>query len=104
MAPVAVTNAELRALLIDCLKLWGVQGSVAADDDGATISTGEGDVVVQRTVPEMHPARWLLQTPARRAAGRPPRVAPSIVALLSALRNALGAEGANRLRIGGPAA
>ena len=41
--------------------------------------------------PDMRPVRWLLQR-RRRAANRPPRAAPSIVALLAALRNALGAE------------
>jgi hypothetical protein len=95
-----MTDSELRALLIDCLKLWGVQGRVAAGGDGVTIATDDGDFAVQAAAPEMHPARWLLQTPARRGANRPPRAAPSIVALLNALRNALGAEGGNRLRIG----
>ena len=98
-----MTNAELRALLIDCLTLWDVQGRVTADRDGVTVGAGDGDFVLQRAVPEMHPARWRLQTPARRAASRPPRAAPSIVALLSTLRNAVGAEGTNRLRIGAPA-
>jgi hypothetical protein len=98
-----VTNSELRALLVDCLKVWGVQGRVMADGDGVTVGTDDGDFVLQRAAPEMHPARWLLQTPSRRAANRPPRAAPSIVALLIALRNALGAEAGNRLRIGAPA-
>jgi hypothetical protein len=98
-----VTNSELRALLVDCLKVWGVQGRVMADGDGVTVGTDDGDFVLQRAAPEMHPARWLLQTPSRRAANRPPRAAPSIVALLTALRNALGAEAGNRLRIGAPA-
>jgi hypothetical protein len=51
----------------------------------------------------MRPVRWLLHTPERRASNRPPRAAPSIVALLTALRNALGAESGNRLRIGASA-
>jgi len=51
----------------------------------------------------MRPMRWLLQTPERRAADRPPRAAPSIVAVLTALRHALGAEGGNKLRIGAAA-
>ncbi len=96
----AMTDAELRALLIDCLALWDVRGRVAANDSGVAISTHDGDYLVQRAASDMRPARWLLQTPARRAANRPPRAAPSIVALLTALRNALGAEGGNRLRIG----
>jgi hypothetical protein len=95
-----MTDAELRALLIDCLALWGVRGRVAASDSGVAINTDDGVYMLQRADPDMHPARWLLQTPARRIAKRPPRAAPSIVALLAALRNALGAEGGNRLRIG----
>ncbi len=58
---------------------------------------------MQRAPVDMRPVRWLLQTPERRAANRPPRAAPSIVAVLTALRNALGAEGGNRLRIGAAA-
>jgi hypothetical protein len=95
-----MTDAELRALLIDCLVLWEVRGRVAANDSGVAISTDDGDYLLQRAASDLRPARWLLQSPARRAANRPPRAAPSIVALLTALRNALGAEGGNRLRIG----
>jgi hypothetical protein len=95
-----MTDAELRALLIDCLALWGVRGRVTANDNGMTITTDDGTYLLQRAAMEMRPARWLLQTPARRTANRPPRAAPSIVALLTALHNALGAEGGNRLRIG----
>jgi hypothetical protein len=94
------TDAELRALLIDCLTLWDVRARVEAHDNALTISAPDGAYTLQRAAPDMRPARWLLQTPARAAANRPPRAAPSIVALLAALRNALGAEGGNRLRIG----
>ena len=92
--------AELRALLVDCLTLWGVRGHVAVDDESVTIGTSDGDFVVRRAPADMRPVRWFLQTPARVAANRPPRALPSIVAVLTALRNALGAEGGNRLRIG----
>jgi hypothetical protein len=95
-----MTDAELRALLIDCLALWDVRGRVTANDSGVAISTDDGDYLLERAASDLRPTRWLLQTPARRAANRPPRAAPSIVALLTALRNALGAEGGNRLRIG----
>jgi hypothetical protein len=95
-----VTHSELRALLLDCLTLWGAQGRIEATDTGLQITTGDGTYTLQRAASDMRPARWLLQTPARRTANRPPRAAPSIVALLTALRNALGAEGGNRLRIG----
>jgi hypothetical protein len=94
------TDAELRALLIDCLTLWDVRARVEAADNVLTITAPDGTYTVHRAAPDMRPARWLLQTPMRAAANRPPRAAPSIVALLAALRNALGAEGGNRLRIG----
>ena len=63
------------------------------------IATKAGDFLLQRAPADMRPVRWLLQTPERAAAGRPPRAIPSIVALLSALRNALGAAPGNRLRV-----
>jgi len=94
------SDAELRALLIDCLALWNVEARVAAGGDGMLVDTAGGTFVVQRAAPELRPVRWSLQTPERRAANRPPRATPSIGALLAALRNALGAEGGNRLRIG----
>ncbi len=94
------SDAELRALLIDCLTLWNVEARVAAGDDGMLIDTAGGRFVVQRAAPALRPLRWSLQPPERRAAHRPPRATPSIGALLAALRNALGAEGGNRLRIG----
>ncbi|MGA3398433.1 MAG: hypothetical protein ABSC95_04375 [Acetobacteraceae bacterium] len=95
-----MTDAELRLLLRDCLLLWDVEGRVTAGDDGMTIDTPDGQYALQRAAPDMRPVRWLLQTPARAAAGRPPRAAPSIVAALSALRNALGGAGGTTLRIG----
>jgi hypothetical protein len=95
-----MTDAELRLLLRDCLALWDVPGRVTAAADGMTIETEDGRYVLQRAAPDMRPVRWLLQTPVRAAAGRQPRAAPSIVAALSALRNALGAAGGAGLRIG----
>ena len=93
-------QVELRMLLIDCVALWGVDGRVTLCDGAIAIVTPDGPYAVQRAPADMRPVRWFLQTPARRAANRPPRAVPSIVALLAALRNALGAEGGNRLRIG----
>ena len=95
-----MSGAELRGLLLDCLALWGIDGRVAAAEVGMEIRTTDGLFIVQPAPPDMSPVRWLLQTPPRRAAGRPPRAAPSIGALLSALRNALGAERGVSLRIG----
>ena len=96
-----MTDAELRALLLDCLQLWAIQGRVVAGDARLTIETAGGAFTVQRAPAELRPVRWFLQTPERLAANRPPRAAPSIVALLSALRHALGGDGGDALRIGG---
>ena len=90
-------------LLLDCLALWGIDGSVAVGDVGVTIVTSQGDFLLQQAPVDMRPVRWLMQTPDRRAAGRPPRALPSIVALLAALRHGVGAEGGNRIRIGASA-
>ena len=97
------TDAELRALLIDCVTLWDVKARVAVGAEGIEIVSRAGTFVVQRAAPDQRPIRWLLHTPERRAANRPPRAAPSIGAALTALRNALGAETGNKLRIGATA-
>ena len=94
-----MTDPELRSLLRDCLHLWDVKGLIVAAEDGMAIETNAGRFVLQRASPEIRPVRWLLQTPERAAAGRPPRAAPSIVAALSALRNAMGVAGGASLRV-----
>jgi hypothetical protein len=97
-----MTDAQFRGLLLDCLKLWEVTGTVTARDTGLAIETTGGVFTVARAAPDLRPLRWFYQTPERAAAGRPARAAPSIVALLSGLRNAMEGTGADRLRIGGP--
>ena len=96
-----MTDAQLRTLLLDCLKLWEVKGKVTAGETGLAIETPDGVFTVSRADRGLLPVRWFYQTPERAAAQRPPRAAPSIVALLSALRNAMGGTGGDRLRIGG---
>ena len=81
-----MTDAELRALLIDCLVLWGVSGDVAAGSGAAEIGTPAGRFVLRYAAPNNMPVRWFLYTPGREAAGRGPRALPSIVPALSALR------------------
>lgn len=95
-----MTDAELRGLLVDCLTLWGIAGKITPEADGLAIATTDGSFLLQRAPHDLRPVRWFLQTPARRSAGRQPRAIPSIVALLSALRNAVGAEGGGTARIG----
>jgi hypothetical protein len=96
-----MTDAELRSLLVDSLKLWEVSGKVIATDETVSIETDQGAYSVTRASPDLLPVRWFYQTPERRAANRPPRAAPSIVALLSALRNAMNGSGGQMLRVGG---
>ena len=90
-----MNDAELRALLLDCLALWGVKGRVEALDTSMQIIVDTTTLEIERASADMLPVRWLLHRP-----NRPARVAPSIVALLTALRNALGAEAGNKIRIG----
>ena len=95
-----MTDAELRALLLDCLTLWEVKGKVTVRDSDLAIETPLGVFTVARADVELRPVRWFYQTPERAAASRPPRAVPSIVALLSALRKAMEGTGGARLRIG----
>jgi hypothetical protein len=96
-----LNNAQIRALLGDCLTLWDVAGTVVVREDHIAIDTPVGVFAVARADTAIRPVRWFYQTPERAAAGRAPRAVPSIVALLSALRNALDGMGGDRLRIGG---
>ena len=96
----ALTDAELRALLLDCADLWGVEARITAGADGMEIAAKPGTFLVQRAPTDMRPVRWLLQSPER-----PPPIARRAhcrrsLPCCSALRNALGAASANRLRIG----
>jgi hypothetical protein len=88
-------------LLLDCLRLWDVEGRIAAVADGIEVTTDAGSFLLQAAPPDMRPVRWLLHTPDRRAAHRPPRAAPSIGAALLALRHAVGGEVGNRLQVAG---
>jgi hypothetical protein len=96
-----VTDAQLRSLLLDCLKLWEVDGKVVVRDSDVAIETAGGVFTVARADVDLRPLRWFYQTPERAVAGRPVRTAPSVVALLSGLRNAMGGTGGDRLRVGG---
>ncbi len=96
-----MTDPDLRALLRDCLALWGVAGRVTVAEGHIAIARPEGCYRVSRGPP---PTRWFLLTPDREAAGRPARPAASITALLTALRAALGIARGTPARIGPGAA
>lgn len=96
-----MTDAQLRSLLLDCLKVWEIPGTVTVRDTDVAIETSDGLFTLTRAQRDLLPMRWFYQTPERASAGRPPRAAPSIVALLSGLRNAMAGVGGDRLRIGG---
>ncbi len=97
MTPATIPPADLLALLRDALRLWGAEGHVAAERDHIAVARPEG---TYRIAPGPAPTRWFLQTPQREAAGRPPRPAASITALLAALRTALGLPRGASARIG----
>ena len=89
--------ADLRALLRDALKLWDIQAQVTVEPGHIALTRPEGQYRISKGPP---PTRWFLQTPDREAANRPPRPAPSITALLTALRAALGVPRGGSARIG----
>ena len=96
-----MTQTELRALLRDALRLWGVDARVTVEPDHIAIAHPDGIFRISAGPP---PTSWFLQTPTRQATGRPPRPAPSITALLTALRAALGVPSGGSARIGPGAA
>ncbi len=95
-----MSPAETRGLLADCLTLWGIAAKPAAGPEGWEMDTPEGMFSLAPADPDLRPLRWFVQTPERRAAGRPPRAVPSIVAALSTLRNHLGVATGPGLRVG----
>jgi hypothetical protein len=82
-------------LLVDCCALWDVAAKVDVAGGMIEVATAEATFRLERAAGDMLPVRWLLHRP-----GRSPRALPSIVAALTALRNALGGDAGNRLRIG----
>lgn len=86
-----MSRAELANLLADCLVVWGAEGRCVPEADGIAVIAAAGSCLVTAAGPERRPARWLLQTEARAAAGRPPQAAHSITGLLGGVREAIGA-------------
>ena len=97
MTPHSLPPADLRALLRDALRLWGIPARVTVEPDHIAIARPEG---TWRITQGPAPTRWFLHTPERQAAGRPARPAASITALLTALRAALGVPRGVTARIG----
>lgn len=92
-----MTPADLRALIRDALTLWDIRAQVTVEPDHIALIH---DQKTYRISQGPAPTRWFLQTPERAAASRPPRPAPSITALLTALRAALGVPRGGSARIG----
>ncbi|HEY6430537.1 MAG TPA: hypothetical protein VIZ17_01015 [Acetobacteraceae bacterium] len=88
-----MTEAELRALVADCVAVWGVGGRVAgAADGGVEVASATGRCVIRAAGMEERPARWYVEVPERVGAGRASRGLPSVVAMLAALRRRLEGE------------
>jgi hypothetical protein len=87
-----VTDADLRSLVRDTMQVWGEAGRAAWEGETLHVTASDGRTAQVR---RGGPSRWLLQAPERR-----PRPCTSIVALLDALRLALGpVESRPRLRV-----
>ncbi|HYF06558.1 MAG TPA: hypothetical protein VD970_02980 [Acetobacteraceae bacterium] len=82
-----MTPPALRDLLADTLALWGVAGRVAVDEAGVVIEAGSKRLRVRPADPREGPIRWWMTRDGRE------RPCPSVLGLLRALRNALGAPG-----------
>lgn len=97
-----------RALLADSLTVWHVRGTVKAGEPSevAVIQAEDGTVVrVERALDSERPVRWWvrwreLNAAAQGADASRSRPCTSAVGLLRTVREALGAEGGPRLRIG----
>lgn len=93
-------SARLDQLLIDSLALWQVDGKVepGAAPVAAVINSSACTIWVERAADDA-PWRWLVRW--RSADMREARARPcvSLVGMLNALRDALGVERGNALRV-----
>ena len=88
-----MTDADLRDLVRDTQRIWGTAAHAEWDGDKLHVHAGDGR---RASVTRGGPLRFLLDEPGRR-----PRPLPSVVALLAALRSAVGPDDpAARLRVG----
>jgi hypothetical protein len=90
-----MTPPELRALVSDGLALWGVAAAVSIAGDGVVLLAPDGTPLrVAPAPPAERPVRWWLERPGQR------RPCTSVLGLLRALRNAVGAgDGADARRL-----
>ena len=101
-------SQRARTLLADSLAVWHVRGTVQAGEPSevAVIHAEDGTIVrVERALDSERPVRWWvrwheLNAAAQGAGASRSRPCTSAVGLLRAVREALGAEGGRRLRIG----
>ena len=77
-------QSELRMLVSDCIRLWGVTARLTAEANGIAVDGAGGRFVLRPAVSDLRPVRWLLLLPDQRE-----RALPSITAALTTLRNAL---------------
>ena len=94
-----MTPPELRDLLADSLALWGVAARPRVVEEGVAVDAPDGMVLrVTAGSPVELPVRWWLERSGQR------RGCTSVLGLLRALRNAVGADvgAARRLRVAQP--
>lgn len=94
-----MTPPELRDLLADSLALWGVAVRPRVVEEGVALEAPDGAALrVTAAIPAALPMRWWLERQGQR------RGCTSVLGLLRALRNAVGAdvETARRLRVAQP--
>jgi hypothetical protein len=90
-----LNQTELAALLRDLLAVWEVEARLDAEPDHLRLRTATATLAIRPGPP---PARWFLATGART------RPHPSLPALLTAIRQALGLAPGAKARVGPGAA
>jgi hypothetical protein len=90
-----LSQTELRVLLRDILEVWGLDATLTAEPDHLRLQTATVTLAIRQGPA---PTRWFLATPTRT------RPHPSLPALLTALRQALGLPPGARARVGPGAA
>jgi hypothetical protein len=79
-----VQQSELRMLLADCARLWGVAVRLEPAGEGIAVHAARGRFILSPAAGCDRPVRWRLVSPGGRE-----RALPSIIAALTALRTGL---------------